>query len=398
MSSPTRRIRTQRTVIIVCATRRQKHKVKEFLEQPIAKSLIKRHAFTASVIVRESPSHGSPVPEAQEVWVATTGLGTCGSISYGSEFLENPREAVDVTIGGIISMDGRLFGLTTAPDDDPDDMLSDWKGALWPTGPSSAPERQQPTLLHSSKAPRITSPESSEKGGARRLIDAIFPWSLRGKVFKVLRVMLDQPLSVEGDSGSWAFVDGPLCGVVIAGGGGADEILKEPRHKGLAAKGWLEPPSSSPTSWSGFDRSYKSRRPSDCEILADPEAYIIPIEGVFGSIRGALSSIVSLPTLQDWQLHTLRRSRELWPGNLAHMLAEWLEPYLELEYLLADEKARPAPAESHAQQPMPTPCAPLMSPLDSISRFTLEDLAGLSAGTIDSVLLLGAVYLLSPSF
>lgn len=76
--------------------------------------------------------------------------------------------------------------------------------------------------------------------------------------------------------------------------------------------------------WSEFDTSYDYIRPTDWYdwdtfqewlisslILTGPAAYIIPIEDVFGSIERSLSSTVSLPTIQNWQLHALRRSREL---------------------------------------------------------------------------------------
>lgn len=124
-----------------------------------------------------------------------------------------------------------LPNILSSHDDDPDDDLSDWRNALWPTGHSSAPERQQHTLFPSSKAPRTTSPVLSQKGGSRRIVDTIFPRSLvrehpameyidalpcvvetargpvpgrlllasatmrvEGKSFQVLRVLLDRPL------------------------------------------------------------------------------------------------------------------------------------------------------------------------------------------------------------
>lgn len=93
---------------------------------------------------------------------------------------------------------------------------------------------------------------------------------------------------------------------------------------------WPGAPSSIPKSWTEFDTSYDCPRPTDWHdwdnfqewlisnlILTGAEVYIIPIEDVFGSIERSLSSTVSLPTIQDWQLHALRRSRELYPGNLA---------------------------------------------------------------------------------
>lgn len=198
---------------------------------------------------------------------------------------------------------------------------------------------------------------------------------------------------------------------MVAGVDGV-KIPKEPWHNDLVARARRGAPSSIPESWSEFDSFYDdSPRPPDWNdwatfeewfasslILSDPEAYIIPIEDVFASIESTLSSNVSLPTLQDWQLHALRRSRKLWPDNLASMPVGWLERHLELEYLLAEKKARLAPTENHDQQLNPAPCAPLISPLGSIARFTLEDLTGLSVGTMDSVLLLGALCPLSLSF
>lgn len=323
------RIGTQRTVVIVCATRRLRHRIKEVLDQVVAKRLLNRYGFTATVIVRESirylyapdePSHASLVQEAWDISkaidkvmgeFATTALATRVSVSYWPESLENRPAAIDVTIGGIVLMDGKLHGLTTAhglgntptsdtpgerepldkgkdiytvpapamlvaassnfplrvatskqrqawggggvrrgdwalvelpedeilpnillsEDDDRVDLLSDWKDALWPTGHSSTSERQQPALLPSSKAPRTTSPVPSQKGGAIRLVDTIFSGSLvgehlgdelphdlpcvmattrgpikgllhpvpatlnvEGKIFQVLRVLLDRPL------------------------------------------------------------------------------------------------------------------------------------------------------------------------------------------------------------
>lgn len=246
-----------------------------------------------------------------------TGLGTLVSISSPGS-LENRSPVFDVTIGGMVLMDGKLCGLTTAHglgnmptsdthwerepcaegediynipppamlivassnstdatpedrqawggggvcrgdwalvevpedqilpnilsshDDDPDyvlsswpdDVLSDWENALWATGHSSAPERQQHTLFPSSKAPRTTSSVPCQKGGSRRIVDTIFARSLvrehptmgfidalpcvvetarglsranffshlnatltvEGKSFQVLRVLLDRPV------------------------------------------------------------------------------------------------------------------------------------------------------------------------------------------------------------
>lgn len=64
-----------------------------------------------------------------------------------------------------LSEDQILPNILSSHDDDPDDDLSDWRNALWPTGHSSAPERQQHTLFPSSKAPRHYLACAIPKGG-----------------------------------------------------------------------------------------------------------------------------------------------------------------------------------------------------------------------------------------
>lgn len=126
------RIGTQRTVVIVCATRLLRRRIKEILGAPVAERLLNHHGFMAIVIVDESirnlhgphKSHASldPGPEAWGMSklpdeltnrFARTGLGTLVSIS-SPRTLENRPPAFDVTIGGIVLMDGKLCGLTTA--------------------------------------------------------------------------------------------------------------------------------------------------------------------------------------------------------------------------------------------------------------------------------------------
>ncbi len=136
-------------------------------------------------------------------------------------------------------------------------------------------------------------------------------------------------------------------------------------------------------------------------LLASPSAYITPIEDVFNSISKTLSSQVSLPTCEDWRIHALRRNRELWEGNLTSMPGKWIERHLELEYLLAERKAQRTisaagtepfalPSEHYSEaNPFPS----LMSPLGSFPRLILEYITGLSVATIDSVLLLGTIYM-----
>lgn len=68
------RIGTQRTVVIVCATRLLRHRIRKILDEPVAKCLLNRHGFVAIIIVHESirnlhgphKSHASldPGPEA----------------------------------------------------------------------------------------------------------------------------------------------------------------------------------------------------------------------------------------------------------------------------------------------------------------------------------------------
>lgn len=105
------RIGTQRTIVIVCATRLLRHRIKESHDEPVAKRLLDRHGFMASVIVHESIRnlHGphkihaslDPGPEAwgmsklpDEVTnrFTRTGLGTKSATGYRRH---NWRHSID---------------------------------------------------------------------------------------------------------------------------------------------------------------------------------------------------------------------------------------------------------------------------------------------------------------
>ncbi|KLU83129.1 hypothetical protein MAPG_02194 [Magnaporthiopsis poae ATCC 64411] len=184
--------------------------------------------------------------------------------------------------------------------------------------------------------------------------------SLDGATFVSLQVYTDGELG-EGDSGSWVIVDRRCCGVVVA----------------------------------TFD-------------APQPGAYMIPIQEVLDSISETISAPVRLPSLLDWRILTLRsRHRgDEWPRD-EKLLGPWRNRYLEMELLLAQQRAAEASSTGSEVDSVRLDYTTVHAYLTSMSaprpakgRFSsalLEDLTGVRFETLDHLLLLGGVCPLSPA-
>lgn len=70
------RIGTQRTVVIVCATRLLRRRIKEILGAPVAERLLNHHGFMASVIVVDQ----EPPRATQKPCIPRPGAGSMGDV------------------------------------------------------------------------------------------------------------------------------------------------------------------------------------------------------------------------------------------------------------------------------------------------------------------------------
>lgn len=197
-------------------------------------------------------------------------------------------------------------------------------------------------------------------------------FSMDGACFSVLRVDLQSQLGkdlfphllleillltthiVEGDSGSWVFVNDRLFGMAIARSGGT----------------------------------------------ADPAGYVIPIEEVFRSISLSLSAEVRLPSLRDYKINFLssRNHQCRWLGYLPTAEeADWRRRVPEFELLLAQIQAKTrgghacSISDAHESENIISHRQPLLVEHHLLSRRHLHR-HGLSEQTISSILLLEDVF------